>query len=83
MDADPVSCENYDEALNHDEIPTVTDVSQPDIDSFEMGRKTVDVYQWSDCGLVSSFDGETATRYGCSPGYRNGPRIVMPSRVEC
>ncbi|WP_302082702.1 hypothetical protein [Salinibaculum rarum] len=56
MDEDPFFCEDCDEQLSHDEIQTVTEVPQVNIESFEMSAETVDVHQCRGCGLVIGFE---------------------------
>lgn len=55
MDDDPFFCVTCGETLGHDDIQTATDVPELDIENFEMGRDTVDVFQCSGCGMVIGF----------------------------
>ncbi|MFC7131671.1 MULTISPECIES: hypothetical protein [Salinibaculum] len=55
MNDDPFFCDDCGEELGHDDIQTAADVPQLDVESFEMGRETVDVHQCSGCGMVLGF----------------------------
>jgi hypothetical protein len=52
MSDDPFFCEDCDMDLGHDEIETVSQVPQVDVETFEISGQPADVHKCAGCGLV-------------------------------
>jgi len=58
MDDDPFFCDDCGMELGHDDIQVAKQVPKIDVESFELSRETIEVYQCSDCQVVIGFDSE-------------------------